>query len=216
MLSKLFTRRSNLLRPSFNSKLFSNMMGETATATVPQQNFEKQLELWETKNRTSLQFTLTESPGVLNKALSILTSNQLNMTRIQSKPSKFFHDQWREVDFFVDLDCGSEEPKLEKAVEQLKLIANKVHEVGTPEVPWFPTRIEDFDFIGKRTLGEGEGIQAADHPSFRDLEYKKRRDYIAAVAFDYKVNDAEIPAIAYTEQEKYVWNYCYTRLKPLL
>jgi len=24
-------------------------------------------------------------------------------------------------------------------------------------------------------LGEGNGIQEADHPSFRDLEYRKRR-----------------------------------------
>jgi len=38
------------------------------------------------------------------------------------------------------------------------LIAENVTEVGTPEVPWFPTRIEDFDFIGKRVLGEGDGI----------------------------------------------------------
>jgi len=53
-----------------------------------------------------------------------------------------------------------------------------VQEVGTPEVPWFPTRIEDFDFIGKRTLSEGDGIQEADHPSFRDPEYKKRRSFI--------------------------------------
>jgi len=46
-------------------------------------------------------------------------------------------------------------------------------------VPWFPTRIEDFDHIGKRILGEGDGIQEADHPSFRDPEYIKRRAFIA-------------------------------------
>lgn len=47
--------------------------------------------------------------------------------------------------------------------------------VGSVEVPWFPTRMTDFDFIGKKTLGEGEGIQEADHPGFRDVEYKARR-----------------------------------------
>ena len=33
-------------------------------------------KLWEIDNRTSLQFTLSESHGVLNKALNILTSNK--------------------------------------------------------------------------------------------------------------------------------------------
>lgn len=48
-------------------------------------------------------------------------------------------------------------------------------ELGSEEVPWFPTKIEDFDFIGKRILGEGDGIQESDHPGFRDLVYRKRR-----------------------------------------
>jgi hypothetical protein len=39
--------------------------------------------------------------------------------------------------------------------------------------------MEDFDFVGKRILSEGDGIQETDHPSFRDKDYKKRRDFIA-------------------------------------
>ena len=31
--------------------------------------------MWETHGRTSLQFTLTEAPGILNKAINILTNN---------------------------------------------------------------------------------------------------------------------------------------------
>lgn len=30
--------------------------------------------------------------------------------------------------------------------------------MGTKEVPWFPTKIEDFNQIGKRILSEGDGI----------------------------------------------------------
>jgi len=153
--------------------------------------------MWETQDRISLLFTLNESPGVLNKALHILTSNKVNMTRIQSKPGKFFQDNWREVDFYIDVQSKANDKNFLKAITELKLIANKVQEVGTPEVPWFPTRIEDLDYIGKRTLGEGEGIQEADHPSFRDKEYRKRRDYISKVAFDYKMGQP-IPKIEYT------------------
>jgi prephenate dehydratase len=48
--------------------------------------------------------TLSEAPGMLNKALNILTSNQINMTRISSRPSKFIINNWRQVDFFIDIE----------------------------------------------------------------------------------------------------------------
>jgi len=129
-------------------------------------------QVWETENMMSLQFTLSESHGVLNKALGILTNNHINMKRIMSKPSKFVENNWREVDFFIDIEGTLHDENVKKAIGELKIIANRVEEVGTPEVPWFPTRIEDFDTIGKRILSEGDGIQEADHPSFRDPEYK--------------------------------------------
>lgn len=83
-------------------------------------------------------------------------------------------------------------------------------------MPWFPTRIEDFDFIGKRILSEGDGIQEVDHPSFKDKEYRARRDMIAQVALNYRINDPEIPSIKYNENELGVWRYCYPKLKALL
>lgn len=45
------------------------------------------------------------------------------------------------------------------------------------EVPWFPKTLEDINKTGT-VLKEGEGILEADHPGFRDPEYRKRRDYI--------------------------------------
>ena len=113
---------------------------------------------WETENRTSLVFTLSETHGILNKALNIFTNNHINLTRIQSKPEKFIHNDWRKVDFHVDFDGSLDQPHVQKAVRQLKLIADEVEIIGTLEVPWFPTRIEDFNVVGKQILGEGDGI----------------------------------------------------------
>jgi len=73
-------------------------------------------------------------------------------------PSKFIENNWREVDFYIDIEGELNNPNVQKALNELSLIVNKITEVGTPEVPWFPTRIEDFDFIGKRVLREGDGI----------------------------------------------------------
>ena len=105
-----------------------------------------------------MTFTLSEAPGVLNKALNILTSNRVNMTRISSLPSKIILDNWRETNFFVDIEGNTTDANIKKALQELSLVVNNIQEIGAPEVPWFPTRIEDFDFIGKKTLGEGEGI----------------------------------------------------------
>ena len=129
-------------------------------------------KLWETKDKTSLLISLIEAPGMLNKALHILTSNKVNLTQIQSKPSKFVKNDWREIDFFVDIKGKLSDKNVKRAIDQLNLIAEKVTEVGTVEVPWFPTRIQDLDNIGKKVLAEGDGIQEADHPSFRDPVYR--------------------------------------------
>lgn len=76
-----------------------------------------------------------------------------------------------------------------KALEELRKIADGVNPLHIPEVPWFPTKIEDFDYIGKKVLSEGDGIQESDHPSFRDKEYRKRRDSITNVALKYNLSD---------------------------
>lgn len=131
-------------------------------------------------------------------------------------PSKFIENNWREVDFYIDIEGDLNNPNVQKALNDLSLIVNKITEVGTPEVPWFPTRIEDFDFIGKRVLTEGDGIQEADHASFRDPVYRERRDWIASLAFDYRISEGIIPNVDYTKDEIATWNYCYPKLKKLL
>lgn len=138
------------------------------------------------------------------------------MTRIASKPSKIVENNCRQTQFFVDIEGEISDPNIQKALAELRLICNRVTEVGSPEVPWFPTQIEDFDHIGKRILGEGDGIQEADHPSFRDPEYRARREYIAQIALDYNLNDSHIPYVKYTENETGVWRHCYPKLKKLL
>jgi len=65
-------------------------------------------------------------------------------------------------------------------------------------------------------LGEGDGIQECDHPSFRDPVYRKRREEIQQLAMDYRLHHPHIPFVNYNKEEIETWNYCYTRLKKLL
>ena len=100
-------------------------------------------------------------------------------------------------------------------MSELGEISEKVEFRNAPEVPWFPTHLSDLNKMGTNTLSVGDGIEYVDHPSFSDPEYKQRRNDIAMVAFDYQMEDAEIPRVQYTEQEVGVWNYCYSRLKEI-
>ena len=102
------------------------------------------------------------------------------------------------VDFYADFEGRVTDIHVSKAITDLKEMAKKVIIVGTPEVPWFPTIIDDFDYIGKRTLSSGDGIQETDHPGFHDAEYRKRKDMITKKALSYRIRDSEIPRIEYT------------------
>ena len=121
-------------------------------------------------------------------------------------------DHERTIDFFADFDGKIDDQNVNKAINELKQMQAKVTVVGTPQVPWFPTQIEDFDHIGRRTLSSGDGIQETDHPGFNDKEYRSRRDLISKAALAYKLSDKDLPYIKYTEQEKEVWKFCYGSL----
>ena len=86
-----------------------------------------------------------------------------------------------------------------------------ITKVGSKAVPWFPIDINDFDHIGKRILSEGDGIQDADHPGFRDPVYRERRKEVTQMAMDYRMVES-IPTLEYTQQEKDVWAFCYKNL----
>jgi len=51
-------------------------------------------------------------------------------------------------------------------MEALEAISDSVQVLAPPVVPWFPTKIEDFNNIGKSLLTRGNGIQEVDHPCF--------------------------------------------------
>ena len=65
------------------------------------------------------------------------------------------------------------------------------------EVPWFPTKLYDVNYLGK-TLHEEHTKYNQDHPQFTDLVYRKRRDKIAQIAKTYKIQD-KIFDLTYSE-----------------
>ena len=67
-------------------------------------------------DRTSLMFTVNDKVGALHDALQPFRTHRLNMTKIESRPSK--RKAWEYI-FFVDVDGHHEDQKLAKAIRQL-------------------------------------------------------------------------------------------------
>lgn len=68
-------------------------------------------------DKTSIYFGTKNEVGALHAALDTLKVNGINMTKIESRPSK--NKAW-EYYFFVDFDGHVSDPNVEKALEQLK------------------------------------------------------------------------------------------------
>lgn len=209
MLSKQLLGR--LIRPKqWAQRVFCST--QAAEGTVPHpKDFDSQ-KYFEVNDKTGIIVTLTDEKGVLNKVLNVLDKNGVNLSHIESKPSKF-HRKEAAFDFYLDFHGTLEEEGVREAIGEISRMAKHLTICGTPNVPWFPTTLFDLDKIGKETLSAGDGIQDTDHPGFKDPEYRKRREEIANIALKYNMNDPEIPRVKYTEEELSVWKHVYPQLK---
>jgi chorismate mutase/prephenate dehydratase len=69
------------------------------------------------KDKTSIMFSVKDRPGALFDILSPLKKAKVNLTKIESRPSK--RKAWEYI-FFVDMEGHIEDKKLRKAIENIK------------------------------------------------------------------------------------------------
>ncbi|MFL5331369.1 MAG: prephenate dehydratase [Gemmataceae bacterium] len=80
------------------------------------------------KDKTSIMFKVPHNPGSLVDALTIFKANKVNMTWIESFPSR---EGKPEHVFFVDFEGHVDDPKTKKALSALEAEANKVIVLGS-------------------------------------------------------------------------------------
>ncbi len=79
-------------------------------------------------DRTSLMFSIPDKVGALHRALAPFRKQRLNMTKIESRPSK--RKAW-EYFFFVDVDGHMKDRKVAQAIELLELQSTFVKVLGS-------------------------------------------------------------------------------------
>nr|KAF6369956.1 phenylalanine hydroxylase [Myotis myotis] len=162
----------------------------------------------------SLIFSLKEEVGALAKVLRLFEENEINLTHIESRPSRLKKDEY---EIFTSLDKSSM-PTLANIIRILKHeIGATVHELSREKkkdtVPWFPRTIQDLDRFANQILSYGAELDA-DHPGFKDPVYRARRKYFADIAYNYR-HGQPIPRVEYTEEEKKTWGTVFKTLKSL-
>lgn len=80
------------------------------------------------KDRTSILFAIHDRPGSLVRALQAFDRFQINMSKIESRPSK--RKDWEYV-FYVDLSGHCEDPELKDAIEELEKHCSMVKLLGS-------------------------------------------------------------------------------------
>jgi chorismate mutase/prephenate dehydratase len=80
------------------------------------------------RDRTSIMFSITNKVGALHRALAAFSRHRLNMTKIESRPSK--RKDW-EYFFFVDCDGHAEDARVSRALQELHKHCSFVKVLGS-------------------------------------------------------------------------------------
>lgn len=82
-------------------------------------------------NKTSLMFALNDKPGALYDALRSFKQQKINLTKIESRPSK--RKAWEYI-FFIDFEGHESEPRVKKALAVLKNCTTRFKVLGSYSV----------------------------------------------------------------------------------
>jgi len=108
-----------ILQPCVNDQKENN----TLFVMIGRQPLQTELD-----NKVSVVFWLKNQPGALAHMLTIFAENQINMTKIESRPVQY--RPWEYV-FYVDLEGNLTTPHMQETLQQAKETAQKFRLLGS-------------------------------------------------------------------------------------
>jgi phenylalanine-4-hydroxylase len=167
--------------------------------------------------RTSLLMELTDRVGVLHDVLRFFWKYDVNICRIESRPSTGTVANPK-FDFFVDMEGSVEDDngniqQLLQALQVSPFVDKLIIIDDKRNVHWFPRHVSEIDLIANRVLDAGQDLEA-DHPGFLDPLYRSRRAELAKYALEHTM-DKPIANISYNPNEISVWTAVWDKMETL-
>ena len=163
-------------------------------------------------SKLTILFQTQDKPGALENALKMFWKRDVNMSRIDSRPSKGMSLNY---DFTVDVeDMKVEDEKCQELLKDLEKECQSVQVMSPQTVPWFPMKASDLDSFSNLTLDAGSELES-DHPGFNDEVYRSRREMIVDIAMNYR-HGKPIANVEYSDDEVDTWGVVYDKLGQLL
>mmetsp|Transcript_1600 Transcript_1600/g.1375 ORF Transcript_1600/g.1375 Transcript_1600/m.1375 type:complete len:473 (-) Transcript_1600:607-2025(-) len=160
--------------------------------------------------RIALLAEIRNEPGALHDLLKPFQDFNINLNRIESRPSNKGEDTF---EMALDFNGDIQHLHVQNFIEELKRRASNMLVLDQREVPWFPVHVSELDGIANRTLELGSDL-ASDHPGAHDSAYRTRRMMLADLANSHRFG-REIPHIEYTPEELATWAVIWNKLQPL-
>uniref|UniRef100_H3D551 Tyrosine hydroxylase 2 n=1 Tax=Tetraodon nigroviridis TaxID=99883 RepID=H3D551_TETNG len=170
--------------------------------------------LEEKRGRASLTvlFTLSsEKNAGFFKTGKILETFDAKLLHIESRPGKNLKNGATDLEFLMV--CEVHGSDVDVFIDSLKRVMEDVRSVPEEKVPWFPRQLKDLDRCNMLITKFDPDLDQ-DHPGYRDPEYRKRRAFIAELAYKYKQGDP-LPTVEYTAEELATWREVYRQLRTI-
>ncbi|MBD3425670.1 MAG: prephenate dehydratase [Candidatus Omnitrophica bacterium] len=119
---------SELAAKKYELKIIARSIEDSVTNMTRFLIIGKQMSNISGSDKTSIMFSVKDRPGVLHDMLSSFKTKNINLTKIESRPSKM--RAWKYY-FFVDLEGHCQSPKVRKALTDLEKKCHFVKILGS-------------------------------------------------------------------------------------
>ncbi|XP_007425334.1 tyrosine 3-monooxygenase-like [Python bivittatus] len=160
----------------------------------------------------SLTFSLSPRRKTsISKTVQVFEMFEAKIYHFESRRARISKNADGGLELFVR--CEVQDCEVSSLLNSLKRVAEDVEAIREEKAPWFPKKIRDLDYC-HHMITKFDPDLNCDHPGYADPEYRRRRAFIADLAFKYKQGDP-LTRVEYTTQETATWKEIYQKLSGL-